>query len=87
LVDEYDKPILDHINKPELAMEILDSLRDFYVSLKNVEENLRFVFVTGISKFGKTAIHSALNNLKDITHLPFYAAILILEKFKIWHRN
>jgi hypothetical protein len=75
LIDEYDKPILDHINKPQLAAELRDTLRSFYVGLKNAEENLRFVFVTGISKFAKTAIHSALNNLKDITHLPLFAGI------------
>ncbi|MDR1607396.1 MAG: AAA family ATPase, partial [Deltaproteobacteria bacterium] len=75
LIDEYDKPILDHINKPELAMEIRENLRDFYVTLKSVVKKLRFVFVTGISKFGKTAIHSALNNLKDITLFPSYAGI------------
>jgi hypothetical protein len=75
LIDEYDKPILDHINKPELAKEISATLRNFYIGLKNSADNLRFVFVTGISKFGKTAIHSALNNLKDITLLPLYAGI------------
>ncbi|MDR1607405.1 MAG: AAA family ATPase, partial [Deltaproteobacteria bacterium] len=75
LIDEYDKPILDHINNTELALKIRGTLHDFYVSLKNVEDKLRFVFVTGISKFGKTAIHSALNNLSDITHDDNYAAI------------
>ncbi|MDR1656916.1 MAG: ATP-binding protein [Deltaproteobacteria bacterium] len=83
LIDEYDKPILDHINKPDLAMEIRDTLRDFYVALKNVEKNLHFVFVTGISKFAKTAIHSALNNLKDITHLPLYAGICGFTKTEL----
>jgi hypothetical protein len=58
-----------------LAEEIRETLRNFYIGLKNSEDNLRFVFVTGISKFGKTAIHSALNNLKDITHFPLYAGI------------
>ncbi|MDR1870819.1 MAG: ATP-binding protein [Deltaproteobacteria bacterium] len=75
LIDEYDKPILDHIDKPELAKEIRETLRNFYISLKNSEKFLRFVFVTGISKLAKTAIHSALNNLKDITHWPMFAGI------------
>jgi hypothetical protein len=75
LIDEYDKPILDLINKPDLAKEIRNVLRNFYIGLKSVENKLRFVFVTGISKFGKTAIHSALNNLNDITHDVNYAGI------------
>ncbi|MDR1577544.1 MAG: ATP-binding protein [Deltaproteobacteria bacterium] len=75
LIDEYDKPILDHIDKPELAEEMRETLRNFYIGLKNSENILRFVFVTGISKFAKTAIHSALNNLNDITHEKEYASI------------
>jgi hypothetical protein len=75
LIDECDKPILDHIDKPELAKEMRETLRNFYIGLKNSEKNLRFVFVTGISKFAKNAIHSALNNLNDITHDKEYAGI------------
>jgi hypothetical protein len=75
LIDEYDKTILDNIDKPELTMEIRKVFHDFYVGLKSVEDKLRFVFVAGISKFGKTAIHSALNNLNDITHDNEYAGI------------
>jgi hypothetical protein len=75
LIDEYDKPIFDHINKPNLAIEMVDALRNFFIGLKKSEKYLRFVFVTGISKFGKPAIQPALNNLIDITHSPLYAGI------------
>jgi dimeric dUTPase (all-alpha-NTP-PPase superfamily) len=54
LIDEYDSPILDHIDNPKLANRMINTLRNFYVGLKNVEEKLSFVFVTGISKYGKT---------------------------------
>ncbi|MDR1577205.1 MAG: AAA family ATPase [Deltaproteobacteria bacterium] len=75
LIDEYDKPILDHLDNPKMAESIRATLRDFYFGLKKVESDLRFVFVTGISKLAKTAIHSTLNNLNDITHDSTYAGI------------
>jgi hypothetical protein len=75
LIDDYDKPILDHINKPELAMKIRDTLCNFYVILKKLENYLHFVFITGISKFGKRALGSKLNDFNDISNLSSYAGI------------
>jgi hypothetical protein len=75
LVDEYDKPILDHLANKDMAIKIRSELRDFYMALKTSNKYIRFIFVTGISKFGKTAIHSVLNNLHDISHSQDYAAI------------
>jgi len=67
LVDEYDKPILDNIEEPETAREIRDGLRNFYSVLKAQGAHLRFVMLTGGSKFSKVSLFSGLNNLYDIS--------------------
>jgi len=75
LIDEYDKPILDHINNLETADGNRQILRGFYGILKSMDAYLRFVFITGVTKFTKTSIFSGLNNLRDITMLKAYAGI------------
>jgi hypothetical protein len=75
LIDEYDCPILDHITNLEIAGENRDWLRSFYRVLKGMDEFIRFIFVTGITKFAKTSVFSGLNNLRDITLMPEYAGI------------
>ena len=74
LIDEYDKPILDNIGKPELG-EIRDTLRQFYTILKASDAHLKFVFLTGISKFSKVSVFSGLNNLTDISMASQYATL------------
>jgi len=75
LIDEYDKPILDNITKPDVAIPIREELKNFYSVLKDMDEHLKFCFVTGVSKFSKVSIFSGLNNLKDITLHPECATI------------
>ncbi len=75
LVDEYDKPILDVLHDPELAMANRDYLRGFYGIIKGSAEHIRFVFVTGVSMFSKVSLFSGLNNLKDISLDPRFATI------------
>ncbi len=75
LIDEYDKPILDNITKPEVATEMREILKNFYSVLKDADEFLKFVFITGVSKFSKVSIFSGLNNLEDITLNPSYGTI------------
>jgi hypothetical protein len=75
LVDEYDKPLLDNIEKPGVQEEIRDGLRDFYSVIKEQDANLQFVFLTGVSKFSKVSIFSGINNLEDLTLNPDYAAV------------
>jgi hypothetical protein len=75
LIDEYDKPILDSIHKPELAMEIREELKNYYAVLKDCDPYLRLVFITGVSKFSKVSLFSGLNNLEDITLSPEYSAL------------
>ena len=75
LVDEYDKPILDVLGDPEIAISNRDYLRGLYGIIKGSAEHIRFVFITGISMFSKVSLFSGLNNLKDISLDPRYAAI------------
>jgi hypothetical protein len=75
LVDEYDKPILDRIESPAIATDIREVLKDFYSVLKDSDEHLKFVFLTGVSKFSKVSLFSGLNHLKDITLDPRYSAV------------
>ncbi|MDR3063463.1 MAG: ATP-binding protein [Methanobrevibacter sp.] len=67
LIDEYDKPIIDHITNLEIADDNRKTLNNFYQSLKANDEFLKFIFITGISKFSSTSIFSGLNNPNDIT--------------------
>ena len=67
LVDEYDKPILDNITKPEIAESIRDGLVNFYSVIKGSDEYIKFAFLTGVSKFTRTSLFSGLNNLVDIS--------------------
>ena len=75
LIDEYDKPMIDNIKKPELAEDMRDQLQSFYSIIKATDEHLRFVMLTGVSKFAKVSIFSGLNNLKDISLNPQYGSI------------
>ena len=75
LIDEYDKPILDHITDLEVVDDIRTALRDFYGILKSMDPHLRFTFITGVTKFTKTSIFSGLNNLSDISLMEKYANI------------
>uniref|UniRef100_UPI0005EAE95D ATP-binding protein n=1 Tax=Desulfonatronovibrio magnus TaxID=698827 RepID=UPI0005EAE95D len=75
LVDEYDKPILDCIADPVTAADIREGLKDFYSVIKDSDAHLKFVLLTGVSKFSKVSLFSGLNNLTDITLDPRFAAI------------
>jgi hypothetical protein len=78
LVDEYDKPIIDFLETKELstAEENRNVLREFYGVLKNADEHIELVFITGISKFSKVSIFSHLNNLRDITIHPKFTTLV-----------
>jgi len=75
LVDEYDKPILDNLNDPDAARPMRDGLKNLYSVLKGQDAHLKFVLLTGVSKFSKVSIFSGLNNLSDITLDARYATI------------
>ncbi|MCX7972058.1 MAG: AAA family ATPase [bacterium] len=75
LVDEYDKPIPDNIEKPEVAYEIKEVLKGFYQTIKALDRYLKFVFIAGISKFAKVSLFSSLNQLRDISLSKDYSTI------------
>jgi hypothetical protein len=75
LIDEYDKPILDVIENLPLAEKRRDILKGFYTVIKGVDECLRFVFLTGVTRFSKVGIFSGLNNLSDISMLNDYSSV------------
>lgn len=75
LIDEYDAPFLNVMNEPERLQRFREIMREFYSPLKACEEYLRFVFITGISKFSQLSIFSELNNLNNISMLPKYGGI------------
>jgi hypothetical protein len=63
LVDEYDKPILDNLTKPDIAKEIRDGLRNFYSVIKDSDAHVKFAMLTGVSKFSKVSLFSGLKIL------------------------
>ncbi|MTW21641.1 ATP-binding protein [Allochromatium palmeri] len=68
LVDEYDKPILDNITDPTgAAAEIREGLKNLYSVMKGHDADIRFVFMTGVTKFSKVSLFSGLNQLEDLT--------------------
>jgi len=75
LIDEYDKPLMDALHRPELYETYRGILQAFYSVIKNCDEYLRFVFLTGVTRFGKLTIFSGLNSLMDITMEASYSSI------------
>ena len=75
LVDEYDKPILDALSDPDIAIANRDFLRGLYGVIKDSDAHIRFSFLTGVSKFSKVSLFSDLNNLTDITLEPEFSTI------------
>lgn len=67
LVDEYDKPMLQAIGKPELSDAYREILKAFYGVMKGSDQHIRFALLTGVTKFSKVSIFSDLNNINDIT--------------------
>jgi len=83
LIDEYDKPLLDHITNPTVAKQIRDILKGFYTVIKAMERHIRLAFITGVSKFSRVSIFSELNNLSDLTMRPSFATALGLTEAEI----
>ena len=83
LVDEYDAPVLEAMGDTVLLEKIRTRMRDLYSPLKALGGILRFVFLTGISKFSQLSIFSELNNLNVITMDDEYAAICGITKEEV----
>ena len=75
LIDEYDAPLLDVVHEEKNLPVLRDVMRNFYSPLKACDPYLRFVFLTGITKFSQLSIFSELNNIKNISMDGPYAAV------------
>lgn len=80
LVDEYDAPLLDVVHEEENMPKLRNVMRNFYSPLKAFDPYLRFVFLTGITKFSQLSIFSELNNITNISMFPEYAGICGITK-------
>ncbi len=84
LVDEYDAPLLDSMENPELQLTLKNEIWKLFSPLKDLGGILRFVFLTGISKFSQLSIFSELNNLNVITMDDEYASICGITKEEVF---
>jgi len=75
LVDEYDKPLLDLVDNPELQEYNKSVFKGFFSNLKSYSDYIQFVFITGVTKFHKVSIFSDMNQLNDISLNKDYSAI------------
>ena len=80
LIDEYDAPLLDVAHEMEKLDVLRNTMRNFYSPLKDCEPLLRFVFLTGITKFSQLSIFSELNNIKNVSMDEPYAGICGITK-------
>ena len=80
LIDEYDAPLLDVAHEKEKLDVLRNTMRNFYSPLKGNESMLRFVFMTGITKFSQLSIFSELNNIKNVSMKLPYAGICGITK-------
>lgn len=80
LIDEYDAPLLDVAHEDTQLDALRDIMRNFYSPLKGCEKMLRFVFLTGITKFSQLSIFSELNNITNISMQEQYAGICGITK-------
>ncbi|WP_366760197.1 AAA family ATPase [uncultured Thiodictyon sp.] len=75
MVDHAPTQTLDNLTEPDAARTMRDGLRNLYSVIKDQDAHIRFVFLTGVSKFSKVSIFSGLNNLRDITVSADYSAL------------
>ena len=83
LIDEYDKPLLRSFHNEELQQQFRNRLTAFYTVLKSADPWLRFVFITGVTKFAQMSVFSELNQLTDISQLPQYATLCGMTRSEI----
>jgi len=76
LIDEYDKPIIDFLDEPKLMEGNRSVMKNFYSILKDSDRHIRFLLMTGVSQFSHVSVFSDLNNLRNITLVSKFAAIV-----------
>ncbi len=85
LIDEYDKPLIDNLEHLEDAREIQRLLKDFYTVIKSMDQYIRFVFMTGVTRFSRVGVFSAMNNLDDLSMDPGFATALGITDKELRH--
>lgn len=80
LIDEYDAPLLDVVHEDTSLGVLREVMRNFYSPLKDSDRMLRFVFLTGITKFSQLSIFSELNNITNVSMDTEYAGICGITK-------
>lgn len=83
LIDEYDSPIVNNLQNQKIAEENHLVLRNFYNTLKGLDSYLKFVLITGVTKYSKTSLFSGLNNLNDLSFDQRAASLLGYTKEEI----
>ena len=76
LIDEYDKPIIDFLDEPELLDANRAIMKNFYSVLKDSDKHIRLLLITGVSQFSRVSVFSDLNNLRNITLVPQYGGLV-----------
>lgn len=85
LVDEYDKPIIDYLDDIAILNKNKAVFKNFYSVLKDADPHIRFLLITGVSKFSKVSVFSDLNNLNDLTFHPRYNTLVGLTQEEVEH--
>jgi hypothetical protein len=85
LIDEYDKPIIDHLDDPQVAEAHREILKSFYSILKDSDPYLELVFITGVSAFSKVSIFSDLNNLYNLSLVAPARTLLGITQEELEH--
>ena len=75
ILDEYDAPLLNVLHEPDKLKEVRQTMRTLFSPLKDCDKYLKFLFITGITKFSQLSIFSEINNLKPISMLPEYSTL------------
>ena len=83
IIDEYDAPLLDVVHEDDNLLTLRRIMQNFYSPLKKLDPYLKFVFITGITKFSQLSIFSELNNLENISMLDQYSAICGISKTEL----
>lgn len=83
LIDEYDSPLMDTMEQPEIHTHIKEVFKGFFSRLKKADESIQFIFITGVSKFHKVSIFSDLNQLRDISMSERFSGICGITESEI----
>ena len=85
IIDEYDCPLIETLNYPEIHNDIKKELRGFYKVLKESDECIQFAFIAGVTKFSQVSLFSGMNQPKDISLAPEFSALCGITQEELEH--